>query len=117
MSLLDSAYESFVMMDRVTRSDGYGGYVSTWTEGAEIEAALRLDTSMQARTAEAQGVTSVYTIVTKRGVNLSYHDVLRRVETGKVFRVTSDGADKKTPKGAGLDMREVTAEEWTLPEG
>jgi hypothetical protein len=50
-------------------------------------------------------------------MNLQYHDIFRRVEDGKIFRVTSDGDDKKTPESATLNMREVTAEEWSLNGG
>ena len=69
---------------------------------------------MQARIGEKQGVTALYTVTTTKALNLQYHDVFRRVEDSKIFRVTSDGDDKKTPPSAGLDMRQVTAEEWKL---
>ena len=117
MSLLANAMESCVMIDKATESDGRGGFIHTWVEGATFQAAITLDSSMEARRAEAQGVTALYTITTKRAVNLQYHDVFRRIEDGKIFRVTSDGDDKKTPKTAGLDMRQVTAEEWRIPSG
>lgn len=115
MSLLDEAMEEFVMMDRVTQPDGYGGYRSVWQDGAPFDAAAVLDTSMQARIGEKQGVTALYTITTKKAMNLQYHDVARRTSDGKIFRVTSDGDDKKTPASAALNMRQVTAEEWSIP--
>ncbi len=117
MSLLKDAMTKCVMIDRRTVSDDRGGVITTWVEGAEIEAAIVFDSSIQSRVAGAQGVTSLYTITTQRGVNLQYHDVLKRIEDNKVFRVTSDGDDKKTPPSATLNMRQVTAEEWTLPTG
>lgn len=117
MSLLDSAMESCTILDKVTTSDGYGGYNVTWTDGAEFVAAIVLDTSMQARIAEKSGVTAMYTVTIKKIMNLQYHDVFRRESDGKIFRVTSDGDDKHTPASAGLDMRQVTAEEWTLNGG
>lgn len=117
MSLLDSAMEKFVMLDKSTQADGYGGYITTWNEGAEFQAAATFDTSIAARTAAVQGVTNLYTITTSRAVNLQYHDICKRVSDGKIFRVTSDGDDKKTPPSAYLDMRQVTAEEWRLPNG
>ena len=83
----------------------------------DIDAAIVLDSSMEARIAEKQGVTALYTITTKKNVNLQYHDVIRRKSDGKVFRITSDGDDKHTPDSAGLNMRQVTAEEWVLPNG
>ena len=115
MSLLSEAMESCNMLSKTVVSDGYGGYVTTWTEGVEFEAAIVFDTSIQARQAEAAGVTSLYTVTTKRNMHLEYHDVFRRNSDRKIFRVTSDGDDKYTPASASLDMRQVTAEEWTLP--
>lgn len=114
MSLLDEAMESFVIMNKISVPDGYGGRKVTWTEGAEIKGALVFDSSMQARIAMAQGVTSVYTLVTKKSLILDYHDVLKRISDGKILRVTSDGDDLKTPNSASLDMRNVTCEEWKL---
>ena len=117
MSLLFEAMEACVLLNKVTTPDGYGGYTTTWADGAEFEAAIVFDTSMQARTAEAAGVRSLYTVTTTRALTLEYHDVFRRVRDGKIFRVTSDGDDKFTPGSASLDMRQVTAEEWTLTGG
>lgn len=117
MSLLDNAMEPCVMLDKTTASDGYGGYMFNWNDGAEFSAAITLDNSMQARIGESQGVTGLYTVTTRKAVNLQYHDVFRRLEDGKIFRVTSDGDDKKTPPSANLNMRQVSAEEWNLPNG
>ena len=114
MSLLSDAMTTCVILNKQTASDGYGGYDITWTDGAEFKAAIVLDSSMQARIGEKQGVTSLYTVTTPKQLNLQYHDVFRRVEDNKIFRVTSDGDDDKTPVSAGLDMRQVTAEEWKL---
>lgn len=105
------------MLNKVTAADGYGGYVSTYTSGAAFQAAIVFDTSLEARRAEAQGVSSLYTVTTSRALTLEYHDVFRRVRDGKIFRVTSDGDDRFTPGSATLDMRQVTAEEWSLPNG
>jgi head-tail adaptor len=115
MSLLDEAYEDYTILNKVKTSDGYGGTVTTWTDGAVIQGAIVFDSSIQARTAQAQGVSSVYTLTTHRNVVLEYHDVLRRERDKKIFRVTSDGDDKFTPKSATLDMRQVTCEEWKIP--
>ena len=82
--------------------------------GAEFKAAIVFDTSMEARTADKQGVTSLYTVTTSKALTLEYHDVFKRVRDGKIFRVTSDGDDKYTPASATLDMRQVTAEEFSL---
>lgn len=114
MSLLSEAMESCTMLDKKTVADGYGGYTTTYEEGAEFKAAIVLDTSMQARIAEQQGVKALYTITTEKAMNLQYHDVFKRNKDDKIFRVTSDGDDKRTPASASLNMRQVSGEEWAL---
>lgn len=114
VSLLTDNMEPCQMLDRTTKADGYGGYTTTWTEGAEFYAAIVYNTSLEAKIAERQGVKDLYTVTIRRNMNLEYHDVFTRKSDGRVFRVTSDGTDNKTPKGAGLDMRQVTAEEYVL---
>lgn len=117
MSLLDEAMTDCVIMNKQTNEDGYGGYITTWIEGATFKSAIVFDTSIEARIADAQGVMSRYTVTIPRALMLEYHDVFKRKSDGKIFRVTSDGDDKFTPKSATLDMRQVTAEEWELPNG
>lgn len=114
MSMLTDAMESCTILNKSIVDDGYGGYDTKWTDGATFKAAFDFSTSVQARIAAVQGVTNLYTVYTSRAITLEYHDVFRRESDGKIFRVTSDGDDKKTPPGAGLDLRVVTAEEWTL---
>lgn len=114
MSLLDDFMNECVILNKSTVADGYGGYTVVWNEGATFKAAITFDTSMQARTAEKAGVSSLYTVTITRALMLEYHDVFKRVSDGKIFRVTSDGDDKFTPSIAGLDMRQVTAEEYSL---
>ena len=117
MSLLTEQMESCVILNKQTSPDGYGGYITTWTDGADFLAAIVFDTSIEARVAEKQGVSSLYTVTTSRALTLEYHDVFRRTRDGKIFRVTSDGDDRYTPARTALDMRQVTAEEWVLPHG
>ena len=117
MSLLSQAFEPFYILDKTTAPDGYGGVITTWTEGAEFDAAAVLDASPEARVAESQGIRPVYTITTHRSVILRFGDVVKRDRDDKTFRIKSDGDDKLTPTSATLDMRQVTAEEWGLPSG
>lgn len=114
MSLLFDSMEAVVMMDKVRTPDGEGGFITSWQEGAKFQAAISFDTSMNARTAEKDGVTSLYTVTVSKSAMLEYHDVFKRLKDGKIFRVTSDGDDKATPNMASFQMRQVTAEEWKL---
>lgn len=115
MSLLDAAFESCKMVHKTTQNDSYGSEVTAWVFGATFDAAIVFDSSIQARTAQAMGVKSLYTVTTRRTKVLEHHEVFQRVSDGKFFRVTSDGDDKYTPASTSLDMRQVTAEEWIVP--
>lgn len=117
MSLLSDAMENFQMMDKTTVDDGYGGFKPVWVPGAEFKAAVVYDDSIAAQQALSEGVTGVYTVTTGRNINLQFHDVFKRLSDGKIFRVKTDGDDKKTPRSAGLDMRQVRAEEWSIVDG
>ena len=114
MSLLDEAMDNCIILNKIIVQDGYGGYETLYVDGAPFDAAIVLDNSMQARAAEKQGVTSLYTVTTTKALNLQYHDVFKRKRDNKIFRVTSDGDDKHTPASASLNMRQVSAEEWEL---
>ena len=112
MSLLDQSMSEMVFLEKTRETDGVGGFIIAFNEGETFRAAITFDPSIQARTAAQQGVKSLYTVTTRKGVVLEYHDVFKRLSDGKIFRVTSDGDDKYTPASASLNMRQVTAEEW-----
>lgn len=116
MSLIDDFKSTCVLLDKVTTSDGEGGILTTWKEGAKFIAAITLNSSIEAKIAEKQGVTGIYTVTTGRNVVLQFRDVFKRQYDEKIFRVTSDGDDKFTPPSANLDMRQVSAEEWRLTQ-
>lgn len=113
--LIDGYLQPCVMLTKKRVPDGQGGFEAIWTDGDEFDAAIVKDRSLQARVAEKQGVSSVYTITTARGVALEYHEVFRRVSDGATFRVTSDYTDSRPPNVATFDFEQVTAERWELP--
>ena len=114
MSLLTDSMTRCVLLDKRRAPDGEGGYTIEWVDSVEFDAAIVFESSMEARIGAKSGVTSLYTVTVPDGVKLDYHDVFRRVSDGKIFRVTSDGDDKKTPPRASFRVSQVTAEEWTL---
>lgn len=117
MSLVDNAMTATYIMDKRSVPDGRGGVITQYVEGAEIMAAYSFDTSVEARIGQQQGAESRYTLTTRKSVNLQYHDVVKRKSDNKIFRVTSDGDDNYTPATSALNMRQVEAEEWELPNG
>ena len=115
MSIYTDSFEACVMLDKTTVPDGYGGFRYAWVEGAAFEAMIGFDGSKETKIAAAQFEVSRYRVLTPKAVNLQYHDVFRRLSDSKVFRVTTDGDDFKTPRSAGLQLRAVDAEEWEIP--
>lgn len=115
MSLLKDFQTACVILDKHRAPDGEGGFTTEWTEGAKFPAAITYTSSVEARMAEKQGVTSMYTVTTAKNAKLEYHDVFRRLFDGKTFRVTSDGDDILTPERASFSFSQVTAEEFMLP--
>lgn len=114
MSLLENAYEDFTVVNKAIIDDGYGGTTTVWTDGVTIKGAMVFDASTQMKVAQAMGVTSAYTFTVQKNVELDYHTVLRRESDQKIFRLTSNSDDKKTPEEATLNMRQYSAEEWKL---
>lgn len=114
MTLVDSLKGPCVLMEKKRVSDGEGGWVTTWVDGAAFDAAITRDTTLAARVAEKEGVSNVYTVTTGTDTRLEFHDVFKRVGDGQVFRVTSNGDDMRTPDRATFSFEQVGAEEWSL---
>lgn len=114
MSLIDAFKEPCIIMNKAKVSDGEGGLKVEWQEGAEFDAAIVKDTSLEARIAEKEGLTNTYTVTTSPNAALEFHDVFKRVRDGQVFRVMSNGDDVRPPSVATFDFEQVTAEEWDL---
>lgn len=117
MSLLEDFARKCVLMEKTRQPDGEGGWLPTaWAEGAEFTNYQALDTSMQARIAEKQGVTSVYSVLVAQEVPIDYGDYFKDRETGAVYRVTSRPGEKQAPKSASFSLKYFTAERTELPE-
>lgn len=114
MRLYEQMMTPCVSMECVRTDDGEGGYKTEWKDGEAFQAAIVRDTSAAAKTAEKEGVTSVYTVTTYKDEQLGFHDVIKRMSDGRIFRVTSDKGDKVSPKVSTLNMSQVSAEKWEL---
>lgn len=112
--LLYDLMEPVILMDKKRVSDGAGGFVVAWVEGAEIDAAVIYNGSMQTKIAEAEGSKDTYKVAVHKSNALDNHDVIKRVSDGKTFRLTTDSDDMKTPDISSIDVRVYWAEEWEL---
>ena len=102
------------LIEKTRVPDGEGGWSTRWVDGMGFKAAITYDTTLQARVAESEGMRATYTVTTDKAMVLDFHDVFRRERDGQVFRVTSQGDDKRTPASASFQVSQVAAEEWSL---
>lgn len=119
MSLLDDFARPCVLLEKTRKPDGEGGYTVEWTDGAEFMNYQALDTSMEARRAEKEGVTSLYSALVDKSLPIEYNDYFRDTSTGNTYRVTSNPEEREAPKSAGPVIRKLkyfTAERKELPE-
>lgn len=115
--LLEDFGSTCVLMEKKREPDGAGGWLPTaWVEGAEFTNYQALNTSMEARIAEKQGVTSVYSALVDKAVPIEYGDYFKDKKTGLTYRVTSNPAEKQAPKSASFALKYFTAERKELPE-
>ena len=98
------------MMDKRTESDGMGGIVVTWADGAPFRAGFIRNSSTEARIAYQNGIRELFTIVFSDMLELLPNDRVKRISDGKVFRITSDSRDMTTPEQSDMHFREADAE-------
>lgn len=115
MSILEEQFVDFTIINKAVIDDGYGGTKTVWTPDATIKGIAAFDNSLAVQVAQVMGATSQYAFLVKKELELDFHTVLRRNSDSKIFRIISNSDDKKTPKSAGLNLRQYDAEEWKLP--
>lgn len=111
---LSDYYSNLVIMEKKTLPDGMGGFNIIYEEGAEFKGAIIGNISTEARLAEKQGVTSIFTLTIPKSTPILYNDIIKKKDTSEYFRITSDPNDIRTPDNAQLDTKQATAEKWDL---
>lgn len=116
MGLLDDFARPCVLMERTSVPDGEGGEKTDWVEGTPFTNYQALNTSMEARRAEKEGVTSVYSALVDKALPIEYGDYFKDIGTGLTYRVTSNPGEKEAPKSASFALKYFTAERKELPK-
>ena len=115
MRLIDSMMDKCCIVNHIRQDDPYGSSTDVWSDGATFEAAIIKDSTTEATIAERQGVAEIFTVVVRKGMQLAYHDVFKRLSDGQIFRVTSNVKDSEAPEASSVRIAKVTAEKWVLP--
>lgn len=115
MSLLEDFARPCVLLERKRTESPEGGWTTQWADGAEFKNYMALDTSLEARRAEKEGVTSLYSALVDKDFPIEYGDYFRDTELGDTFKVTSEPNEKQSPKSASFQLKFFTAEKRALP--
>lgn len=110
------------MMKRCTRlervdggKDGQFGRKITYVPGDSFDALIRKDSTPEVVEAEARTHKERYTVVVKKGVTLSYDEIIVRDADGLTLRLTSSTLDSEAPSVATVPIAKATAERWEVP--
>jgi len=112
--LVEAMYEDCIKINESSVSDGQGGFVTEYVDGAMFSAAINLDDSIATAIANKDSVKAMYTVTTPINARLKFGDIIKRVEDEKIFRVV--GRENNTPKISTFQFNVVKAEEWSLPD-
>lgn len=111
MALFETAFPGvFVFRIKQLVPNGMGGFDEAYIDGAEFNGSLVMDTSTEARVAEKQGVTSLYTLTVPLDIPLKYDDRFKDKETGTEYRITSRAGEKQTPAIASFQFQNFSVE-------
>ena len=89
--------------------------LTEWVDGVKFDAAWEYISAPEVMLAEKQGVERTYNIYVDRTLDMDYHDVFRRLDTGDTYRVTNPGTDRFTPTESRINRRLIAVEKWQPP--
>lgn len=115
MSLLDSFYKKYTIMNQTTTDDPEGGWVTGWTPGGTVEMALDDPTQTQKMIAQAQKIEVIQNALFPMGTPVKLGTYLRRVDDETaVYLVQTKPVPAPGP--AGIQVMKADVIETRLPQ-
>lgn len=108
--------EPCCIVNKLRTDDDFGSEKIDWLDGTTFDAAVIKNSTTEAIVAEKQGVSEIFTVVTKKGFVLNYNDFFKRLSDGIIFRVTSNVKDSEAPERSTVKISKVTAEKAVYSE-
>ena len=115
MGLLDDYARPCVLMVRSAVPGGEGGNSTKWEAGEALTVHMARNDATEARRAEKETSTSVFSALVRRDAPIRYGDFFKDTETGETYRVTSAPDEKQSPRSATFALKSFTAEKEALP--
>lgn len=110
MTLLESRMRDFCILDKTSTPDGYGGVSVVYKDGAPFKAAAIVLQSNELEIAYQSGTKRIYAVFFKPTVGLEYNMRVKRMEDGKVFRITATPETAQTAPFSALNLLRTTME-------
>ncbi len=108
MSLLDSFYKEYKVMNHTAEDDPEGGWITGWTPGATVEMALDEPTQTQRIIAESQKVEVIQNALFPIGTPVALGTYLRLIEDeSMVYRVQTNPIEAPGPSNIKVMRAEV----------
>ena len=107
--------EDYQLQKYIRSDDQYGGHKGAWEQGMTFKAAIAKQSSPEQQIAEKEGISEAFMMVVEKGVSLEYHDVIKRLSDGSIFRTTSRTKDSTAHPASTVKISTVTVERWELP--
>lgn len=108
MSLLDSFYKRYTIMNEATAGDPEGGWVTGWSPGAIVEMALDDPTQTQRMIAQANKLSVIHGALFPIGTPVRLNTYLRRVDDESVvYQVQTRPIEAPGPSGIKVLKAEV----------
>lgn len=108
--LSDYLNTEFALLDKVSRPDPMGGVIYSYQEGAHFLGGMVKNATTEMVIAEQNGAKSTFTLVVDRKLELERGQIIRRLEDGGNYRITSPTRDMMTPASSALKFSQATME-------
>lgn len=108
MSLLDSFYKKYTIMNETTVDDPEGGWVTGWTPGGTVEMSLDDPTQTQKMIAQSNKIEVIHNAIFPIGTPVKLGTYLRRMDDGAaVYLVQSKPVSAPGPSGIQVMRADV----------
>lgn len=115
-NLIEQEFKRFKIKHRTTVNDPYGGYISSWTDGAEIDVSFIIGDSDEIIVSNIQSLKQTTTAYFRIDAPVSYNDYIQSVsDSNVVYRIIDDPNSTIPPKTSNLPYKYATVQRTELP--
>ena len=109
-------YEDFDVLKKVYNTTAFGEEGS-WVTEKTIQAAVGTLSKQELLIAEANENRSIFIVTVDKTNPIEYGTIIKRVNSGRTLRVTSNWRDAQPPSLSSFDWVQVNAEDYPIGEG